>query len=131
MVSGVKSKKFGCYWKSMFLTAMCYPMKLSDSKEDQLTKKRYKAWYDSFEFILPCKFCREFIRDHLSKKHPLQFTGRIELMQSIYTWKDQVNKKLIAQGHKISPSPSFECIYNKYERIYRANSCVKKMGICK
>ncbi len=130
--SGVKSKKFGCYWKSMFLTAMCYPNKITKSDKGViLTQKRYRCWYHSFEYILPCKFCREFIRDVLKPKYPLDFSGRKELMHSIYIWKDQVNKKLIAQGHNVKPSPPFEMIYNYYERIYRAKSCVKKNGECK
>ena len=131
MGNGVKSKKFGCYWKSMFLTSMCYPMSITTSKEHILVQKRYKAWYDAFEYILPCKFCREFIRDHLKPNYPLDFSGRKQLMKSIYIWKDQVNKKLIKQGHNVKPSPSFDTIYNYYEKYYRAKSCIKKIGECK
>jgi len=131
ITSGVKSKKFGCYWKSMFLSSMCYPTKLTACKKDTLIKKKYKIWYYSFENILPCKFCRDYIKNVLRPKYPLDFSGRKELMYSIYIWKDQVNKKLISQGHNIQPSPPFDYIYNYYENNYRAKSCIEKIGVCK
>ena len=129
MPEGIKSKHFGCYWKTMFLTAMCYPKELQDCEEHRKVKRRYKAYYNSFQYILPCRFCREFIQEVLNKTIPLDFSGRKELMKSIYLWKDAVNKKLIKQGYSVKPSPSFVSILRKYES-YGA-TCNKSLGVCK
>jgi len=130
MVQGIQSKRFGCYWSSMFITAMCYPEKFNpDCKEHVLKMKHYKSFYDSFQYILSCKFCRDYTKKVLMKEYPLQYTGRIALMKSLYVWKDIINKKLISQGcTKTKPSPPFEDILKRYEKI-RAK-CNKSIGKC-
>ncbi len=130
MVLGVKSKYFGCYWQSMFLSAMVYPSKINEKEPTHLKKmKEYKKFYGSFKYVLGCKFCREFVRDVLEKEHPIDFSGRIPLMKSIYTWKSEVNRKLIAQGCKVTKqSPPFKDILKRYEKL-RAR-CNKSVGKC-
>lgn len=122
---GVKSRFFGCFWQSMFLAAMVFPK----TKPNKDIVKKFKRYYDSFKFILPCKFCRDFIKEKLEKDIPLDFSGRIGLIRSIYMWKDAVNKKLIAQGcKKTKPSPSFEVILMRLEKMYA--TCSPKVGMC-
>lgn len=129
MVQGIKSKEFGCIWKTMFIVAMCFPEKFNKNCKSHIQKlKHYKSFYYSLQFIIPCKFCRDFMQNNIVSKFPLNFSGRIPLMYSIYTWKDAVNQKLINQGHKIKPSPSFSVILNHYE-TYRAK-CDKNKGNC-
>ena len=130
MTQGVKSKYFGCYWQSMFLTAITFPGKCNPRlKEHRRKLRQFKQFYVSLRHVLPCRFCREFISDVLSKMYPLDFSGRIPLMRSIYVWKDQVNQKLISQGCKVTqPSPPFEVVLKRYNKL-RAN-CNKNIGKC-
>lgn len=130
MANGIKSKYFGCYWSSMFMTAMCMPEKIDNSNPDHLKKvKNYKRYYDSFQYIIPCKYCRDFTRDILMKEYPLEITGRIPLMKSIYIWKKVISEKLISQGCKTTkPSPPFETVLAKYDKM--TARCSKKLGKC-
>lgn len=122
-MKGVKSKLFASYWKTFFYTAMCYPDKITTSVADSQKVKHYKAYYDSIQYILPCVFCRDFTRDVLMKEFPLDFSGRIPLMKSIWVWKDRVNKKLGSRK-----SPKFETILKRYDSC-RA-TCDKSVGKC-
>lgn len=117
MVKGVKSKKFKCFWVSMFLAALCYP-----DKPTAADKKRYSTFYYSLLEILPCKFCREFSAQVLKPKFPLDMTNRMTLFYSLYLWKDQVNKKL---GKTSIP---FETVYKRYCKYYA--TCDKSVGRC-
>ena len=129
-MQGVKSSEYGVFWKSMFMTAMCMPDKIDSKNPDHMTKvKHYKTYYNSFQYIIPCLFCREFIVNVLMKELPLDFSGRLPLMHSLYLWKKRVGKKLIDNGCKTTkPSPPFEVILKRYEKL-RAH-CVKKVGKC-
>jgi hypothetical protein len=131
MAQGVKSKNFGCFWTSMFLSAMCYPEKINlKNTKDKLKMNRYKRYYYSHRFIIPCKFCREFIEKKLIPDLPLDFSGRIPLMYSIYLWKDAVNNKLINQGDKkTKKSPPFQEIYNKYNCLSAKCDPVKQQCV--
>ena len=120
--NGIKSKLFGCFWKTMFLTALCYPIDITKCDNPQKTMKKYKRYYDSFKDILPCKFCKDFIKSKLEKEYPLDYSGRLKLFKSIYIWKDIVNKKLIDQKVSTKSSPPFDVILKRYEK-YRATSC--------
>ena len=125
MSRGVKSKYFGCYWDSMFLTALGFPEK-SPSKA---VVKRYKDYFESFKYILPCKFCREFIVEKLDKDFPHDYSGKRQLIYSLYLRKDGVNRKLINQGCKdTKPSPPFESVLRRLEKKYA--TCEISVGKC-
>lgn len=125
MTRGVKSKYFGAYWQSMFMSALAFPEKAPS----KATVKKFKQFYDSFKYVIPCCFCRDFIRDTLEKDFPLDFSGKIPLIRSIYLWKDAVNNKLINQGCvETKPSPPFETILKRLERKYA--KCNKSKGKC-
>ena len=129
-LQGAKSKEFGCYWKSFFMTALCYPEKIDPRNETHALKmKKFKNHFNNISYILPCKFCSEFTRDVLMKELPINYSGRIELMYSLYLWKDRVNKKLMDQGCTFTkPSPPFETVYKKYEKLRAL--CDKRVRIC-
>ena len=129
-LQGAKSAEFGCFWRSFFMSALCFPKKINLSDKIHVKKlKAFKTHFNNISYVLPCKFCSEFTREVLMKKFPLKFSGRVELMYGLYLWKDQVNKKLINQGCKFTkPSPPFEVILRRYERL-RAK-CDKKIGKC-
>lgn len=128
---GVKSKEFGCIWKSMFLIALGFPEKFNKLDEKHVEiKKRTSTFLNSVKYALPCKFCREYTIQVIQKKHPLNYAGKRELMFSLYMWKDMVNEKLIAQGCLFTKrSPDFEVIYKYYSGL-QASKCDPKKKKC-
>jgi len=130
MVQGIKSKYFGAFWTSMFLVAMGYVKKFDKNDPSHVKKlSEFRKYYNSFKHVIPCKFCRDFIKNVLEKEIPLDFSGRTKLLKSIYLWKDRVNLKLIKQGcDTTKPSPPFEEILYKYESLVA--KCDKKIGKC-
>jgi hypothetical protein len=129
MPNGVKSSEFGCIWKTMFLVAMCYPDKFdSKNKEHIQKKKHYQCFYKSLQYVIPCKFCRDFMQELIVPRIPVDFSGRVGLMYSIYQWKDTVNRKLILQGNKCESSPPFEEVLKQYENL--TAKCDAKKGKC-
>ena len=128
-MKGVKSKEFGCYWKSMFLSSLIYPNKIDLTRKSHVNKmKNMKIYIESMQHNLPCKFCRCFMTKVLLKKYPIDYSGRVKLMYSLYIWKDQVTKKLQRQGLSVSDSPPFQDIKKKYEQYYA--KCDETKGSC-
>lgn len=117
MVS-IKSKSYGCIWKTMFIMSLGYP------KNPTLKDKRmYKKFYDSIAYIIPCVHCRNFTQTVLMNKLPLDFTNNETLFESLYIWKDAVNIKL---GSK--KSPSLRSIRKKYSKLYA--NCSNSQNKC-
>lgn len=137
-------------WKSMFMIAANYPLQLNNTKEHSDIKKHYKNWFISFQYILPCKYCRESYKGFL-KELPIDpyLISRKCLMYWLYLIKDKVNKKLIyhqellinelknskrhneKQNIKIfrtTPSPPFKEVCQYYEK-FRAG-CSDKTKSC-
>lgn len=83
-------------WKSMFMIAANYPLQITNSKEHKDLKEHYKQFYISFQYMLPCKYCRESYKGFL-KELPIDpyLKSRKCLMYWLYLIKDKVNKKLI------------------------------------
>lgn len=128
-MKGVKSKEFGCIWKTMFIVAMCYPERYNKNIKSHVEKrKHYKNFYNSLQYIIPCKFCRDFMSSVIVPNIPLDYSGKIPLMKSLYNWKDAVNKKLIFQGNKCNPSPPFEEVLEYYNSLQA--KCDKSKGKC-
>lgn len=128
----MNSAKFGPYfWGAMFMTAMnLYDKYDPKNKQHVAMRKAYRKFYTSIPDILPCKFCRDTMREKIIPMFPINLSGRRALVYSIYLWKDYVNKKLIAQGDKrTKPSPPFEKVYQKWEK-YRAK-CNPKTQTCR
>lgn len=130
MTRGVKSKEFGAFWKSMMMVALCFPDKIDKNNKEHILKiEHFKMFYDSLQYVIPCYFCREYIKNTLTRLYPLKYTGRIELMKGIYTWKKMVSNKLILQNCKTTKkSPPFPVILKRYEKLYA--TCDKNLGKC-
>ena len=118
-MKGVKSKEFSCYWKAMFLSSLCYPDTIDFNNKNHIDKvKHMKAYIESIQYVLGCKYCRCFVKKVLLPKYPIDYSGRVKLMYGIYVWKDQVAKKLQKQGLDVKDSPPFDVILKKYEKYY-------------
>lgn len=108
----------------MFAIAMNYPEKIDQKNKKHLNiMRRYKRFYGSIPFILPCIYCRCSTVHVISKVARLNFDGRVALMMSIYLWKSIVNEKLNAQDNKNRKNPPFEKVLAKYEGF---RGCKKK-----
>lgn len=128
-MKGVKSKNFGHFWSCMFMVSLCFPNKIDLNNKEHLDKIRhFKMYYNSLQYVIPCYFCRCYIKEVLMKKYPLQYTSRVSLMKSIYIWKKMVSSKLRKQGNFVKPSPPFQVIRKRYEKLYA--NCDVSVGRC-
>lgn len=114
-------------WYSLHTIAYNYPDKPTTEQ-----RNHYKHFYESLQYMLPCKYCRESWKNFL-KELPIDnyLHSRSAITFWIYLMHNKVNKKLREQGNKISKDPPYEEICKKYESI-RANcsgpglTCSKK-----
>jgi hypothetical protein len=124
MAKGVKSKEFKCIWRAMFIMCLGYPQNPTSAQ-----KKMYKDYYRTTVRLLPCKFCREFSVNFLEKHLPLNYKNKDTLFESLYLWKDAVNRKLINSGDtSTANSPPLSVIKRKYEKLYA--TCKPSIGKC-
>lgn len=124
-------------WFSMFTVAANYPQEIDMKNKLHVSKmKKHKEFFEIFQYILPCKYCRRSYKKFL-KELPIKdyLKGRNSLMYWVYLIKDKVNKKLIKQEmenpgkFKTKKSPPFEEVCKFYEKI-RA-SCSDKTKTCR
>jgi hypothetical protein len=128
-MKGVKSKEFGSFWACMMMVSLCFPDRIDLNNKEHLDKIRhFKMYYNSLQYVIPCYFCRCYIKEVLMKRYPLQYTSRVALMKSIYIWKKNVSIKLEKQGNFVKPSPPFQVIRKRYEKLYA--NCDVSVGKC-
>lgn len=117
MITPVKSKSFGPIWKTMLLIATGYPDAPTVSE-----RKLYKAFYSDLFKVMPCSACRNYIKNILSKRWPLDFySGHVGLIKSIYKWKRHVNAKLGTSDKSIT----FDIVLGRYEKLFAKGACSK------
>ena len=105
-------------WVFLHSIAAGYPL---DITKDPEKKKCTRNFFECLGDTLPCKYCRESYKEFV-KKHPITdhvLSGRIELSRWLYTIHNEVNYKL---GVKLCDIPSFEEVYNKYNKLAAACS---------
>lgn len=126
----MNSRSFGCFWDTMFLVANNLYEHFDPSNPQHIQQKRnVTTFLYSIPHVLPCKFCRQYCMETIIPNFPLNFSGRLALMYSLYLWKDQVNKKLLGQGvDYASPSPPFGQVLQYYDS-FRA-SCNPVQQTC-
>ncbi len=105
-------------WVFLHSIAAGYPLDIEkDPDKKECTRKFFECLGDTF----PCKYCRESYKDFI-KKHPITdkvLSGRIEISRWLYTIHNEVNYKL---GVKLCDIPTFEEVYNKYDKLAAACS---------
>jgi len=105
-------------WHSMFCIAANFPETYdAKNKEHRSIRKRQKAFFDTLPHVLPCYYCRESTLNVLTKVAPLDYSGRRQLMATLYVWKAMVNEKLTSQDNKHRHLPSFDTVYKKYTKL--------------
>lgn len=89
------------------------------SKEN---KPIYRAFYESFKYILPCKYCRQSYATFFDSTPIDRFLVSSEqLFYWTYLMHNKVNNKLRNQGFLDSPNPS----YNEIKKMYK-EGCYNK-----
>lgn len=112
----IRSSEFGAFWKSMFMVATSIYEKFDPNNSEHVQQqKNVKAFMTSLFKVLPCSVCRSYTQEVLLRIHPLDYSGRRQLMLSLYCIRDAVNHKLLQQGKPHArKSPPFETVYKKY-----------------
>lgn len=84
-------------------------------KPTQKDKTEHLLFFNTVQYILPCKYCRESFKEFV-KQYPINnnLDSRKKLSQWLYNIHNLVNNKLIKQGLLNTPNPS----YKEVEKIY-------------
>ena len=86
----------------------------SPSREN---KALYRAFYESFKQILPCKYCRQSYSTFFDATPIDRFLVSSEqLFYWTYLMHNKVNDKLRKQGFVTTPNPSYKEIKKQYEK---------------
>ena len=97
-------------WKFLHLVTFGY---------NKLDKQKYKDFFETLPFVLPCKFCRSSLVMYYEK---LPVADALDSKESLSRWlwkiHGHVNQKLRDQGQRIEPDPMFAQVKKIYdERI--------------
>ena len=98
----------------MFTIALGFP--------DQPTSQDidiYSSFYMTLNRLVPCNACRQYTKHVIEPTIPLDFSGKKELLFSLYSRKTLVNAKL---G---KPNATFEQVLDQYTKLF-AKSCHTK-----
>ena len=79
-------------WRFMHVVALGYP-----DKPDNNTKKEYKQFYESLQYVLPCANCRQGYVS-IFKTNPIRLENREDLFIWTVEVHNAVNRKL---GHDV------------------------------
>ena len=95
-------------WFSLHTITMNYPINPSF-----VEKKDYKNFFESLQYVIPCKVCKKNYQRHL-KEHPIDdnLSNRKKLVYWLIDIHNMVNAEI---GKKIM---SYERVIDKYEKIY-------------
>jgi|UniRef100_A0A6C0J4A4 hypothetical protein len=85
-------------------------------KYDPQNSALYKQFYESFKYLLPCKYCRESYTLFLKEKPIQKFLVSSErLFYWTYLMHNKVNDKLRKQGFLKTENPSYATIKKFYD----------------
>jgi hypothetical protein len=104
-------------WHSLHALSFNYPVK--PTKED---KVNYYNYFQSLQFVLPCKYCRDNLKDNYKKLklNKSVFKSRDSLSKFVYNLHEMVNKRL---GKK--SDLTYNEVRDRYEN-FRARCIDKK-----
>lgn len=109
-------------WMMLEACAFGYPMKPTEQD-----KQNFRAFYDSIQHVLPCKYCRisfsGFLQDHDTKLDDSVLENRKTLTNWIFKMHNKVNNKL-----GVDYGLTFNDFVNKYES-FRAKCVTDKHSV--
>jgi hypothetical protein len=86
-------------------------------KPTRENKALYRAFYESFKQILPCKYCRQSYSTFFDSTPIDRFLVSSEqLFYWTYLMHNKVNDKLRKQGFLTTPNPSYQEIKKQYQK---------------
>lgn len=109
-------------WHTIHTMSFNYPVK--PTKEDKIN---YFNYFNSLQNVLPCKYCRDNLKDNF-KKMPLRksvFKNRDTLSKYIYDLHEMVNKRLNKKSNL-----TYDQVRDRYEN-FRARCVDNKKKIKK
>jgi hypothetical protein len=121
--NGLKPSYWGpTAWHFLHSVVMGYP----EVNEDQLVADKYKVFFESLEFVLPCDWCKIHFKENL-KTLPIDnyLDSRRNLALWLYKFHNLVND---ATHVPVEDRPTFESIYDKYDS-YRV-PCDEDAKVC-
>ena len=106
-------------WPLLHMCSLNYPI-----RPREVDKRRYLGFFESLEWVLPCRSCRESYGDIIRRRGGTRLTmatmkDRESVARWMYAVHDAVNKRI----GKRTPI-SFEGMCKRYEK-FRASSCDK------
>lgn len=89
---------------------------ITTAYEPRTQKTAVQALFTALPFVLPCKYCRAHLTQHM-KKEPLApaLQSKDTLAKWIYTIHNHVNAKLRSQGIPVHDDPSYAAVKKYYE----------------
>jgi hypothetical protein len=108
--SGMQSAVWGpAVWHILHITSFNYPVKPTESD-----KKHYTDWLMSFQYTLPCVYCRDNFKNNLKNAKFTQsaMKNRATFSRFIYEFHNCVNKMLEKTIHI-----SFNDVRDRYEHF--------------
>lgn len=117
---GFQTRVWGIFWTVLHCISLNFPV--SPTADD---RQRYKAFFESLQWVLPCKSCREsyakFI--HARGKPTHLTTATMKDRESVARWMYEVHcavSKRIGKPTRVT----FEGMCRKFEQ-FRAGDCTK------
>lgn len=102
-------------WKLLHMVAQNYP-----EHPTKIEQNTYKIFFESLQHVLPCIYCRmsytEYINDIPINKF---IDSKKNMTKWLYLIHNKVNDKLRKQGLLHYKDPTFDEVYDKYEKYLK------------
>lgn len=117
---GFQTRVWGNLWNTLHMMSLNFPVR--PTPDD---RRRYKAFFESLQWVLPCKSCRESYARFISAKgKPTHLTmSTMRDRESVARWMYDVHCAVSKRIGKSTPV-SFEGMCRKFEQ-FRAGDCTK------
>lgn len=105
-------------WKFLHLIALAYP----DNPSNE-TKKRYKEFFMSLKYVLPCSICSENYRRHIEYELPLN-NKVLKSRDSLVRWTIDIHNIVNKENGKkeLSYDEAMNLILNNYNTNLNNNN---------
>lgn len=103
-------------WKLLHTLAYLYPN--DNSRIAPYHSETYKLFYNHLKYILPCKYCRQSIKNFMNTL-PIEpsIKSKVALTKWMFGIHNKVNNKLRKQRYCTYPNPSIITVDNNYSKL--------------
>jgi hypothetical protein len=114
-------------WHLLHSIAYKYP-----SNPNKTTKQKYKRFFNSLPYVLPCVYCRNSLQ-RFYKELPIENSlhNNEALFEWLYEIHNKVNNKLKKQGFTSKPNPKLDKVKKFYKKYVKQNDklCSEHPGV--